>query len=680
MSKYTSFFIFLIVVFLASAFTSQSEAQVNITMKLNTATCLDTLRSSDYVQIRGESVLGTTSLTWDNTSGAVATSLGGDYWEVTFQATPGDTIRYKIWTGFSLTPETGTFHWGGWEGPINAGIPSGDNRILIVGNNDTTLALQYFNGWENTLAQYWRPFESKQDSIAIYFRVNMGGASDFDPAVNLVDVRGGLPLGAADPWITIKTLSREANSVNGGTFWSGVAYVAQSDVTPGTTQQEFKFVVQPENWESVGNRSFVFSGTNDTTIYWYYFNNRAPSGPAVTADLLFRLKLNALEDAGLFDRSLGDKVAVTGPKGWPPSGFDFDSEPSMLKMTYNADLEEWNLVENFTKFPNEVLPYKYYIAWDTSRVDSTSPNYIRGLTLTDGWEEPGVTGGADRSYTYTDQTQQFLPGDFGQEQQFFNSLDPRGTITTPISVMFKINMTPATDVNENPTNPLFRPGIDTLYVQFDGSMVPITQGLTMYGTDNRLLLTDSDGDLIYTGSWDLNPPTFNQLCYRLVYTSPSGEITNGSGSAIRGRRYYQYIHPASVEGEAITWPASFELAEMPWMLDSLTIENPPDFVTSAEGIEIQPDQYFISQNYPNPFNPVTRIQYQIPVRSNVKLQVFDITGRLVKVLSNKEQEAGTHIVSWNATDDSGTSVATGIYFLRINAGAYTNTIKMMLLK
>ena len=678
-TKFTSIFLFLFLVFLIGGISDQAKAQVNITMRINTATCLDTLRSTDIVQIRGEST-GSTTLTWDNTSGVIATNIGGDYWEATFQANPGDVIRYKFWTGYNLDPEDGTAHWDGWEGPFNTGATYDNNRFIIVGNNDTTLALQYYNGWESSLDPYWRPFQSKQDSVAVLFRVNMGGVI-FNPSAQKVDVRGGLPMGAAPDWITIKTLSQEVNSVNSGSFLSGVAYIPKDSIIAGTTEQQFKFVIQPDNWETVDNRSFVFAGTNDTTIHWYYFNDRAPSGmEPVNAHILFRLKLDAMQEAGLFDPSLGDKVAITGAKGWPPSGFDFDTEPTMLKMNYIPSLGEFDRVESFTQFPGEVLPYKYYIDWDTSRVDTSAgnPNYIPGLMLTDGWEEPGATGGADRNYTYTDQSQQYPVGDFGYPQQFFNGIPPEGVITSPITVTFKIDMTPATDVNENPTNPLFRPGIDTVYVQFDGCMTPITQGLTMYGTDNRILLEDPEGDMVYTGSWNLNPPTFYQFCYRIVYTSPSGEIMNGSGSAIRGRRYYQYVHPVSIE--PTVWPTSYELSELPWMLDSLTIEDPPDLITSVDNNAIVPGQYSISQNYPNPFNPITTIQYNIPVRSRVKLQVYDITGRLVKVLSDMEQEAGFHIVSWNANDNSGNNVASGIYFLRITAGAYMNTVKMMLLK
>lgn len=673
-----STFNLLLFVLLFGITANQLYAQVNVKMIVNTSTNLDTLKPEHIVLVQGESSLGTTpAITWDNTTGISATNIGGDYWEAEFQAQPGDTIRFKFVTYFAEGDPT--FHWDGWEGPIT-GVPfeSGGNRVLVVGSSDTTLPVQYYHGWEDQRDQYWRPFENKQDSIAVYFRVNMGGSSEFNPETGLVDVRGGFPLGGEPDWITINTLSREVNSVNGGSFFSGVAYVHVDSITAGDTEQLFKFVIQPGTWENVADRSFTFSGTNDTTIHWYYFDDRAPSGPAVTADLLFRLKLDALELTGLFDASLGDRVAVTGAKGWPPAEWDFDTEPSMLKMTYNADLEEWNLVESFTRFPSEIIVYKYYIAWDTSRVDSTSPNYIPGLDLENGWEEPGVTGGADRTYIYTDQAEQFLPGDFGEAQQFFNSLDPRGVITAPISITFAVDMTPATDVGSNPTNPLFRPGIDTAFIQFDGSMVPITQGLPMYGAANRIMLSDGDGDLIYTGTWDLDPPTFYQLCFHVVYTSTSGDIENGGGVQ-RGRRYYQYIHPSSVNG-TIEYPATFELPELAWMNDSLTVEDPPDFLTSIDGGEFLPSQYSISQNYPNPFNPVTRIQYHIPEQSLVKLQVYDVTGRLVKVLQNKEQDAGTHILSWNGVDESGKNVASGVYFVRIQAGTFNEAIKMMLLK
>jgi hypothetical protein len=350
----------------------------------------------------------------------------------------------------------------------------------------------------------------------------------------------------------------------------------------------------------------------------------------------------------------------------------------MLKMTYDATNKEWQLLEPFSLFPNTIFPYKYYISWDTSRVNSASPNYIPGLQLSYGWEEPGSTGGADRRYTFTNQVQQAVPGEFGAEQQYFNSIHWKGAITTPIQVTFNINMTPATVVATNPLSALFRPGIDTAYIQFDGSFVPVTQGLSMWGTDNRLLLADPDGNGVYTATYNLTPPTLFQMCFRIVYTSPSGEVWNGSGSAIQGRRYYQYVHPTAVAPDSALWPASYSLAVLNWMNDSLTIEPPPDLNTVTTGVEGPselPLTFELQQNYPNPFNPSTVITYSVPERIHVRLEIYNLLGQKVASLFDQEQVAGTHSVSWNAR-----GMGSGVYILKMQAGSFSNARKMLLLR
>jgi len=88
-----------------------------------------------------------------------------------------------------------------------------------------------------------------------------------------------------------------------------------------------------------------------------------------------------------------------------------------------------------------------------------------------------------------------------------------------------------------------------------------------------------------------------------------------------------------------------------------------------------PMDFILSQNYPNPFNPSTTIQYAIKERSSVELVLYDILGREVKVLVNKEQDAGYFKINFNAGD-----LATGIYFYRLQAGSFVETKKMILLK
>ncbi len=88
-----------------------------------------------------------------------------------------------------------------------------------------------------------------------------------------------------------------------------------------------------------------------------------------------------------------------------------------------------------------------------------------------------------------------------------------------------------------------------------------------------------------------------------------------------------------------------------------------------------PTKYALDQNYPNPFNPTTSIKFSIPEASNVKLTVFDITGREVAVLVNKSMGAGYYNVDWDASN-----LSSGIYIYQIETGSFTNIKKMVLLK
>ncbi|MCX5753128.1 MAG: PKD domain-containing protein [Candidatus Krumholzibacteria bacterium] len=88
----------------------------------------------------------------------------------------------------------------------------------------------------------------------------------------------------------------------------------------------------------------------------------------------------------------------------------------------------------------------------------------------------------------------------------------------------------------------------------------------------------------------------------------------------------------------------------------------------------------LAQNYPNPFNPNTTISYQIPVKSMVNLSVFDVSGRLIRTLVNEYNEPGLYAAQWDGKDSRGVSVASGIYFSKLQAGNYKDTKRMVLLR
>jgi hypothetical protein len=88
-----------------------------------------------------------------------------------------------------------------------------------------------------------------------------------------------------------------------------------------------------------------------------------------------------------------------------------------------------------------------------------------------------------------------------------------------------------------------------------------------------------------------------------------------------------------------------------------------------------PKTYYLFQNYPNPFNPITVIGYQLPIRNDVEISVYNTLGEKIITLLSEIQEAGYHSVQWNASD-----FASGIYYYKIKAGAFISVKKMILLK
>ncbi|MCP5062250.1 MAG: T9SS type A sorting domain-containing protein [Ignavibacteriae bacterium] len=88
-----------------------------------------------------------------------------------------------------------------------------------------------------------------------------------------------------------------------------------------------------------------------------------------------------------------------------------------------------------------------------------------------------------------------------------------------------------------------------------------------------------------------------------------------------------------------------------------------------------PSEYFVAQNFPNPFNPTTTISYQLPKASNVILKIYDVLGKEVAELVNENKSAGKYNVSFDANN-----LPSGLYFYKIQAGEFTETRKMLLMK
>jgi hypothetical protein len=102
-------------------------------------------------------------------------------------------------------------------------------------------------------------------------------------------------------------------------------------------------------------------------------------------------------------------------------------------------------------------------------------------------------------------------------------------------------------------------------------------------------------------------------------------------------------------------------------------------VQDPVGLDL-PTSFAITQNYPNPFNPMTTIEYSVPSRTDVTIEIFNVLGQKVRSLVRGSKSAGSYRIEWNGNDDSGKPVSTGVYLYRFQAGDMVYTKKMLLIK
>jgi hypothetical protein len=189
---------------------------------------------------------------------------------------------------------------------------------------------------------------------------------------------------------------------------------------------------------------------------------------------------------------------------------------------------------------------------------------------------------------------------------------------------------------------------------YDGTYTVSGTGTQMISLQNSFLWNGTSNLLI-------------EICYNNSTWTTS---TSVDGEAATGKVAHQHQDLSSGDGCVdITTPSTSYTAR-----PKLCAE----FNTSPSGIGNEnntPKVFSLSQNYPNPFNPETRINFSIPKASFVVLKIYDMLGREVALLVNEEKEAGEYILDFN-----GEKLSSGIYYCKLEAGNFTATRKMILLK
>ncbi|HET6349030.1 MAG TPA: kelch repeat-containing protein [Candidatus Krumholzibacteria bacterium] len=167
-----------------------------------------------------------------------------------------------------------------------------------------------------------------------------------------------------------------------------------------------------------------------------------------------------------------------------------------------------------------------------------------------------------------------------------------------------------------------------------------------------------DGARAVSAADDVHGATLGtaDLCFELRATRPGNS----------GGREYRIVYEARDMSDNAT-------------LDTVSVRVPANASSQAlAGAE--PAVTALSSVYPNPFNPQTTVDYSLDGGQRVVIAVYDVRGSLVRTLVDGTEAAGEHHVTWNGADGAGVAASSGIYFLRMTAGAYSETRKIVMLK
>ncbi len=136
-----------------------------------------------------------------------------------------------------------------------------------------------------------------------------------------------------------------------------------------------------------------------------------------------------------------------------------------------------------------------------------------------------------------------------------------------------------------------------------------------------------------------------------------------------------------IDSLAVTWPGGQSLEMTNVAVDQLLVlvEEYEEIVSNVPA-EPALRSFRLEQAYPNPFNPMTTIKFSVPENQKVSLRIYDLAGRLVKILVDEYRETGDYEAVWRGRDNSDRQVAAGVYFARLNSGRFTQSRSVTLVK
>ena len=176
-------------------------------------------------------------------------------------------------------------------------------------------------------------------------------------------------------------------------------------------------------------------------------------------------------------------------------------------------------------------------------------------------------------------------------------------------------------------------------------------------------------DKTANGAWALDYPLYNGTKY---YAGISSKWQNGAGADIRTMWFgfsFQYVRDD-------LGAAPIDRFHIAWDVFQFFQNNVKADITPVE----PPRSYKLAQNSPNPFNPSTTIRYDMKEKGLVRIKIYNVAGALVRTLVDGVRDAGAQSVPWDGRNNTGSAVASGIYFYKMEAKGFAETRKMVLLR
>lgn len=217
---------------------------------------------------------------------------------------------------------------------------------------------------------------------------------------------------------------------------------------------------------------------------------------------------------------------------------------------------------------------------------------------------------------------------------------------------------------------------DTLRIDKQGNVV-----MRNWGEDKVFYrMNAAVGD---TWSFSLRNHQGHPLFFRATLQSRSDSISVHAGQFQRCLRFriYSGVEPND------DWLApgiglAFRCVQEPIELYEAQVKGIKyPLVTSVEENKFSPmAELALYQNYPNPFNTETTIEYSIPTKGVVNIEVYNVLGQKVRTLLSQQQETGRHQVVWDGKDDNGRAVSSGVYLIRVRCNSRDQVIHAVYLR